>query len=121
MVNLIAHTHRPVIDRIPALADELSEARPPHEPGQCAGLQHLPGGSGDNQLHGLAVDGAGNAFLTGYTATSGTALPTKNPVQGSAAGGHDVFLSELNPWQSGSASLLFSTYLGGNTQDAGEA
>ncbi len=77
------------------------------------------GGSRDNHVNALAVDSAGNAFLTGYVTVSGSGFPTKNPVQATYAGGHDAFISELDPWQSGSAGLLFSTYLGGSGDDEG--
>jgi concanavalin A-like lectin/glucanase superfamily protein/beta-propeller repeat-containing protein/slime mold repeat-containing protein len=62
----------------------------------------------------IAVDAAGNAFVTGYT--SSTAFPTVNPLQASIGGGDvDAFVAEVNP--SGS-SLVFSTYLGGNGADS---
>src|SRR5271166_5563030 len=52
--------------------------------------------------------------------TSTTTFPTTNPLPGggSNAGGEDAFVSELNP--SGSI-LLYSTYLGGSSDDIGAA
>ena len=61
----------------------------------------------------IAVDRAGNIYITGFTqstlfpTTAGTIDPTFN-------GSDDVFVSKLN--SSGSA-LIYSTYLGGDLQD----
>ncbi len=44
-------------------------------------------------------------------------LPTANPVQGSRTGGYDTFYTRFDPSQSGAASLLYSTYLGGSRND----
>ncbi|MEE9533953.1 MAG: SBBP repeat-containing protein, partial [Acidimicrobiia bacterium] len=70
------------------------------------------GGSGGDYGRGIAVDGAGNAYVTGSTLS--TDFPTKDPIQANNAGGYDVFVAKLNA--NGSA-LVFSTYLGG-TQHA---
>jgi hypothetical protein len=82
------------------------------------------GGSGDDLATGIAVDGAGNAYVTGDTTS--TDFPTAgSPFQGTNHGGTsgvggagDVFVAKLNP--AGSA-LAYSTYLGGSGDDAGEA
>ncbi|MGO9130675.1 MAG: SBBP repeat-containing protein [Bryobacteraceae bacterium] len=78
------------------------------------------GGSGSSQYgdsaSGLAVDGSGNAYITGaagstdFPATLG-ALQTTNH----SAAGNNAFLTKLNP--TGSA-LVYSTYLGGSGNDA---
>jgi hypothetical protein len=73
------------------------------------------GGSGADQGLGIAVDSAGDAYVTGLTQSSDFKL--KNAIQGTFGGGtQDAFVSALNP--AGSA-LLYSTYLGGNQNDAG--
>ena len=76
------------------------------------------GGSGFDSGLDIAVDSAGNAYVTGET--DSTDFPTVNPLQPSNAGGsppYDAFVAKLNP--SGSA-LLYSTYLGGSGYDRGE-
>jgi hypothetical protein len=74
----------------------------------------LGGGEADQGL-AIAVDSAGNAYVTGLTQSSGT-FPTKNALQGTYGGGtQDAFVSALNP--AGSA-LIYSTYLGGSQADA---
>jgi hypothetical protein len=70
------------------------------------------GGSGDDRGLGIAVDGAGNAYVTGVTAS--TNFPTLNAYQPVYGGNGDAFVTEFNA--SGSA-LLYSTYLGGNGSD----
>ena len=74
------------------------------------------GGIGDDQGLGIAVDGSGNAYVTGRT--SSTDFPvTRGAFQTSYGGGtDDVFVTKLN--STGSA-LLYSTYLGGSAQDIG--
>ncbi len=74
----------------------------------------LLGGQGGDSGAGIAVDTAGNAYLTGSTASLD--FPTMNPIQAASAGEPDVFVTELNP--AGSA-LLFSTYLGGSSFEWG--
>lgn len=69
------------------------------------------GGSGSDNAYGIAVDSAGNAYVTG--ATESTDFPTANPVQGSLHGPYDAlnaFVIKLNA--TGSA-LIYSTFLGG--------
>ena len=72
------------------------------------------GGSDDDVGHGIAVDGAGNAYVTGLTRSAN--FPAVNPFQRAYAGGGDAFVTKLNA--TGSA-LVYSTYLGGSDQEAG--
>src|SRR6266550_127337 len=74
------------------------------------------GGSGDDFGQGIAVDAAGNAYVTGYTGS--TNFPTTaGAFQIANAGSNDAFVTTLNP--AGSAPLVFSTYLGGSSDDFG--
>ena len=70
------------------------------------------GGSGDDRGLGIAVDGSGNAYVTGVTAS--TNFPTLNAYQSAYGGNGDAFVTKFNA--SGSA-LLYSTYLGGSGSD----
>lgn len=74
------------------------------------------GGSLEDEGNGIAVDSAGNAYLTGYTQS--TNFPTVTPFQASIAGGSNAFVTKVNA--AGSA-FVFSTYLGGNGGDRGNA
>ncbi len=72
--------------------------------GQDFGGQSTPSGS-----KAIAIDSAGNAYVTGFTTS--TNFPTANAFQAANAGNTDAFLTKLNP--AGSA-LVYSTYLGGS-------
>ena len=73
------------------------------------------GGTGGDAGLGIAVDSSGNAYVAGRTGS--TDFPTANPIQSKYGGGtFDAFVAKLNA--SGSA-LLYSTYLGGNSEDDG--
>jgi len=74
------------------------------------------GGSGADDALGIAVDAAGEAYVTGDTNSSN--FPTVNAAQ-KALGGNsatNVFVTKLN---AGATALLFSTYYGGTLDDAG--
>ena len=71
------------------------------------------GGKSQDNAYGIAVDSAGNAYVTGLTASP--TFPTKGSLQ-KFAGHQDAFVSKLNP--AGSA-LVYSTYLGGSEFEGG--
>jgi hypothetical protein len=84
------------------------------------------GGSDAEVAGGVAVDPAGNAYVTGYT--SSTNYPTTNAlvfhlagttnnVLNRWAGNHDAFVTKVSP---GGSSLVYSTYLGGTNNDEGQ-
>ena len=72
------------------------------------------GGSGTDEGQGIAVDSAGNAYVTGWT--NSTDFP-QAPPGGTLNGGRDAFVAKLDA--AGSA-LLYSTYLGGSSIDGGK-
>ncbi|HEY1013263.1 MAG TPA: SBBP repeat-containing protein [Herpetosiphonaceae bacterium] len=74
------------------------------------------GGANDDLGFGIAVDGSGNAILTGYT--DSTNFPVQSAHQAASGGGRDLFVAKLNAAGNG---LVYSTYLGGAGSDAGTA
>ena len=73
------------------------------------------GGSGFDLGTGIAVDSAGNAYVTGYTSSAN--FPTAGSIQPTFGGGNDdAFVAKLDP--SGSV-LVYSFYLGGSDDDFG--
>ncbi|MCS7154159.1 MAG: SBBP repeat-containing protein, partial [Bacteroidia bacterium] len=74
------------------------------------------GGSSDDRGYGIAVDGSGHAYVTGYTNSTNYPV-TAGAFQTTHGGGYaDVFVTKLNATGSG---LVYSTYIGGSGDDAG--
>src|SRR5206468_2995339 len=73
------------------------------------------GGSGTDRAYAVAVDGAGAAYVTGYTDSTGFPV-TAGVVKPSSGGSVDAFVTKLNA--AGSA-IVYSTYLGGSGDDRG--
>jgi hypothetical protein len=82
---------------------------------------YLGGGTDDAAL-ALAVDGAGNAIVTGYS--DSTNFPTQSALFTNLAGvlnplgrfPHDAFITKIGPYGS---NLVFSTFMGGGEVDQG--
>jgi Beta-propeller repeat/Fibronectin type III domain len=74
------------------------------------------GGTGQDVALGLALasDNSGDVYVVGTT--SSTDFPPQNPLQATPAGG---FVTKLN--STGTAPLLYSTYLGGGAGDIASA
>jgi len=82
--------------------------------GQTVIYSTFLGGSGFEYGWDVAVDSAGNAYMTGFTQS--TDFPTAHALQPTNHGGSDAFVAKINP--SGNA-FVFSTYLGGSDTDLG--
>ena len=83
------------------------------------------GGNKDDQGLGIAVDGARNAYVVGWTASDD--LKTKSPSsfaplqEGFQGGGFDGFVAKVGTTSSGNASLTYLTYFGGDINDRVES
>ncbi|WP_432663752.1 SBBP repeat-containing protein [Wukongibacter baidiensis] len=75
------------------------------------------GGDSSDDGRGIAIDSAGNAYVTGET-SSGDFPTTPGAFQTALAGNSDAFITKLN---STGSMLIYSTYLGGNDNDEGNA
>ncbi|HEV3470380.1 MAG TPA: SBBP repeat-containing protein [Pyrinomonadaceae bacterium] len=71
------------------------------------------GGAYGEAGYAVAVDAAGNAYVTGTTASNN--FPTGNAFQAGRRGVGDVFVTKLNAAGTG---LVYSTYLGGTYADS---
>ncbi len=81
------------------------------------------GGSGADQGHGIAVDQAGAAYITGNTRSDdfpmrGQAVQSQYGGGGERLDGGDAFVAKIRP--KGDA-LAYSTYLGGSLDDSANA
>jgi hypothetical protein len=76
------------------------------------------GGTQSDDAQALALDAAGNVYLTGYT-TSPDFPTTPGAFQSAPARLQDVFVVKLNPSSGGANSLAYSTLLGGTYSDFG--
>jgi hypothetical protein len=73
------------------------------------------GGSGYDQGYDVAVDGSGNAYVTGYTKSTGSSFPTKVGPDPSSNGLEDAFVTKINS----SGSIIYSGFLGGQGNERG--
>jgi hypothetical protein len=76
----------------------------------------LIGGSGWEEALGVVVDTEGAIYVTGYT--NSPDFPTVNALDGTTGGDDDCFVAKINP---SGTSLNYSTFLGGNSIDHGNA
>jgi hypothetical protein len=77
------------------------------------------GGSGEESGNAIAIDGSGNAYITGYTGSSTDYDITPGAFQITYGGGfNDVFVTKLNSTGTG---LIYSTYIGGSGNERGHA
>ncbi|MGH9800262.1 MAG: SBBP repeat-containing protein, partial [Blastocatellia bacterium] len=70
------------------------------------------GGSGEDLASSIALDTAGNAYITGYTSSNDYA--TISPIQATSRGGLEVFVTKIF---ADASSIAFNTYFGGNGSD----
>jgi hypothetical protein len=74
------------------------------------------GGSGHDYGRGIAVDGSGNAYITGCTYSTESSFPVIVGPRLTSSGDRDAFVAKVNA--SGTA-LEYCGYIGGTGQDAG--
>lgn len=72
------------------------------------------GGGGEDFSYGIALDNAGNAYVTGVTTS--TNFPMARSLQESNRGRGDAFVTKLDPT---GTTLVYSTYIGGRGGDHG--
>lgn len=74
------------------------------------------GGSGDDRAAGIAVDGSGEAYVTGSSSSAN--FPVMAAAQPKLIGGRDAFALKLS---ANGSMLLYSTFLGGTNSNNGYA
>ncbi len=79
---------------------------------------YLGGAYTDNGGHAIAVDDAGDVYVTGETYSSDFPV-TPGAFQAALIDYADVFVTRLRPQGAGQADLVYSTFLGGHGVDRG--
>ena len=74
------------------------------------------GGSGVEAGRGIAVDGAGNAYVTGYTTSTEDTFPLAVGPDLTYNGGYDAFVAKVN---ADGTALVYCGYIGGSSSDYG--
>jgi hypothetical protein len=74
------------------------------------------GGSGNDSGTGIAVDSAGNAYVTGSTDSNGTFPVTVGPDPTFNGGFSDAFVAKVN---AAGTALVYAGFLGGSGDDSG--
>ena len=74
------------------------------------------GGTDIDSPRAIAVDGSGNAYVTGETLSSTDVPTTAGAFSRTLRGEYDMFVTKLNP---GGTALAYSTFLGGTLTDDG--
>jgi len=76
------------------------------------------GGSGDDEGHSIAVDSAGNAYVTGVTTSAQATFPETAGPDLTYNGRTDAFVAKIKADGSG---LVYAGYIGGDGDDAGHS
>jgi hypothetical protein len=79
------------------------------------------GGSSNDGGTGIAVDLAGNAYVTGATASSEATFPIRGGPTLHYQGGYDAFVTQVRPSGRSGATFGYSGYIGGDSTDDGRA
>src|SRR6266508_4014381 len=74
------------------------------------------GGGDDDEAYGIAVDGSGNTFVTGLTASTETTFPVTAGPDLTQNGGQDAFVAKVN---AAGTALVYCGYIGGSDDDRG--
>lgn len=72
-------------------------------------------GSGDDEGRGIAIDSDGDVYVTGFTSSTDFTTTTPGILSTGTRTGTDAFIAKISP----TGVVLYSTLLGGNTNDEG--
>jgi len=75
------------------------------------------GGTDHDEGYGIAVDGAGAAYVTGWTRSTEATFPVTGGPDLTHNGGDDVFVAKVN---AAGTMLIYCGYIGGSDDDQGK-
>jgi hypothetical protein len=75
------------------------------------------GGADEDSGYGMKVDGVGNTYVSGVTASTNFPV-TAGSLRGTVSGVYDIFVTKL---AASGAALVYSTYFGGSGFDSTDA
>jgi hypothetical protein len=76
------------------------------------------GGSGYDEGYGIALDGSGSAYITGYAQSTGATFPVIGGPDLTHNGIYDAFVAKVN---SSGTALVYCGYIGGSYSDIGNS
>ncbi len=82
---------------------------------------YLGGDASSQRANGVALDGAGNVYITGQTTAIDFPVTSQAAQPDFGGGISNAFVAKFNPARSGVRSLVYATYLGGSQDDRGLA
>ncbi len=74
------------------------------------------GGSSDDSSWGIAVDGSGNAYVTGYTGSTEATFPEAAGPDLTYNGNYDAFVAKVN---AAGTAIVYCGYIGGSGVESG--
>lgn len=77
------------------------------------------GGAGAEKGNSVAVDSSGDIYVGGTTTIPNFPGDSTTFTYGSASGSSSMFVAKIDPTQSGAASLIYLTFIGGSGSDQG--
>jgi hypothetical protein len=118
VAGLTASTNFPVLNALQATLAGAQDAfvTKLNPSGSALSYSTYLGGALDDYARGIAVSGAGAAYLVGTTFSAN--FPKVAALQSSLSGTYDAFVTQLAP---GGTGLVYSTYLGGSGTEYGNA
>ena len=77
------------------------------------------GGAGADSANSVALDSSGAVYISGTTASASSFAESVTKKFGPGGGSNDFFVAKIDPTQTGAASLVYLTFVGGSGDEEG--